>query len=1150
MKYLPNEIEAKWQKYWKENQTFRAENESKLPKYYVLDMFPYPSGAGLHVGHPLGYIASDIYARFKRHQGFNVLHPMGYDSFGLPAEQYAIQTGQHPAITTETNINRYREQLDKIGFSFDWSREVRTSEPDYYKWTQWIFLQLFDSWYNLDSDKAEPIATLVNLFEKEGNGNVKAVCDENTESFSAEEWAAFSAEGKQKMLLKYRLTYLAESEVNWCPALGTVLANDEIVNGLSERGGHPVVRKKMTQWSMRISAYAERLLQGLDKIDWPEPLKEIQRNWFGKSVGAVIEFRILPHPRFLSFGEGSNPGSGKVGKDNFNEFGYKTANPAMAEFLVDKARENRKNSTEAEDLLWQAVRNHQLGYKIRRQHYIDRFIVDFVCLSKKLVIEVDGEIHLSQQEFDESRAYELEQFAFKVIRFKNEDVLNNVDSVLSKIKSELGQRPDYTEPQAPSSAEESTAAPLSFGEGQGVRIFTTRPDTIFGVTFMTLAPEHELVAQITGPEQKAEVEAYVEQTAKRSERERMAGVKTISGVFTGAYAEHPFTKEPVPIWIGDYVLAGYGTGAVMAVPCGDERDYAFANFFKGQEGMPAIKNIFNHDISEAAYCEKGGFELVNSDFLNGLGYKEATQKVIEALEKTGRGKAKVNYRLRDAVFSRQRYWGEPIPMYYKNGIPYPIPEHCLPLRLPEVEKYLPTEDGDPPLGNATVWHWDTVSNKVVGSSNTSPPSKGPGEVAIFPLELNTMPGWAGSSWYFNRYMDARNDTAFASREALGYWQDVDLYIGGSEHATGHLIYSRFWQKFMFDRGLVPVDEFAKKLINQGMILGMSAFILESYHESVKIEPIYLSKDLIELDSLESNHYEIKNDFYKSKGLSNSEISEIKYRYIHIDISLLKNENEVDLEKLKDSRPEFRNAFFITNDKNEFKVLREVEKMSKSKYNVVNPDEICEQYGADTLRMYEMFLGPLEQAKPWNTAGITGVFGFLKKLWRLYFDENGIIVTEKEPPKESLKTLHKTIKKVTEDIDNFSFNTSVSSFMIAVNELTAQNCHERAVLEPLTVLISPYAPHIAEELWGKLGHQGSVSKVAYPEFEGKYLVESEKEYPVSFNGKMRFTINLSLDLSKEEIEKAVLSDERTQKQLEGRQPKKVIIVPGKIVNIVE
>ncbi len=1017
MKYLPNEIEAKWQQYWKENQTFRAENNSELPKYYVLDMFPYPSGAGLHVGHPLGYIASDIYARFKRHQGFNVLHPMGYDSFGLPAEQYAIQTGQHPAITTETNINRYREQLDKIGFSFDWSREVRTSEPDYYKWTQWIFLQLFDSWYNLETDKAEPIKTLINLFDKEGNYAAKAVCDEQINSFSAEDWKAYSEEQKQKILLKYRLTYLAESEVNWCPALGTVLANDEIINGLSERGGHPVIRKKMTQWSMRISAYAERLLQGLDKIDWPEPLKEIQRNWFGKSVGAMVSFNIKSH--------------------------------------TDKK----------------------------------------------------------------------------------------------------------------------------------ISVFTTRPDTIFGVTFMTLAPEHELVEKITTPEQKAEVNTYVEQTTKRSERERMADVKTISGVFSGAYAEHPFTKEPIPVWIGDYVLAGYGTGAVMAVPCGDERDYAFANFFKDQKGMPAIKNIFSQDISEAAYCEKGGFELVNSDFLNGLGYKDGTEKAIEAIEKIGQGKAKINYRLRDAVFSRQRYWGEPIPMYYKNGIPYPIPEHCLPLRLPEVEKYLPTEDGDPPLGNATVWAWDTLNNKVVGSSNISPPSEGSREASIFPLELNTMPGWAGSSWYFNRYMDAYNDKVFTSPEALAYWQDVDLYIGGSEHATGHLIYSRFWQKFLFDRGWVPVDEFAKKLINQGMILGMSAFIktvgsvieIKKYNFSTSIlsqnlPSIYISSGLNQnkvqelIKSLVSpilkNHIDIINKELNEVSNKNYKIDTIDISLmvfnLRVDISLVNNSDELDISKFKEGRNISNKAIFIgekgkfiqEQSDDIFKVNREVEKMSKSKYNVVNPDEICEQYGADTLRMYEMFLGPLEQAKPWNTAGITGVFGFLKKLWKLYFDENRLVVTEKEPTKESLKTLHKTIKKVTEDIDNFSFNTSVSSFMIAVNELTAQNCHERSILEPLTVLISPYAPHIAEELWEKLGHQGSVAKVIYPKFEEKYLVESEKEYPVSFNGKMRFTINLSLDLSKEEIEKAVLSDERTRKQLDGRLPKKIIIVPGKIVNIVE
>ncbi|MCL9769687.1 leucine--tRNA ligase [Flavobacterium sp. HXWNR69] len=943
MKYFHNEIEAKWQQYWAENQTFAASNNSDKPKYYVLDMFPYPSGAGLHVGHPLGYIASDIVARYKRHQGFNVLHPQGYDSFGLPAEQYAIQTGQHPEKTTRENIARYREQLDKIGFSFDWSREVRTSNPDYYKHTQWIFIQLFESWYNKTTDKAESICTLIQEFEKNGNTNVNAVCDDNIALFSAEDWKSFSSEEQQKILLQYRLTYLAETEVNWCPALGTVLANDEIVNGVSERGGHPVIRKKMTQWSMRISAYAERLLQGLETIDWSESIKESQRNWIGKSVGASVTFNV-------------------------------------------------KNHNEA------------------------------------------------------------------------------------------------------------------------IEVFTTRPDTIFGVTFMTLAPEHELVSKITTPEQKTAVEAYVEATAKRSERERMADVKTISGVFTGAYAEHPFTKAPIPVWIGDYVLAGYGTGAVMAVPCGDERDYAFANFFKGTQGMPEIKNIFNQDISEAAYGEKGGFELVDSDFLNGLDYKSGTKKVIEELEKIGAGKAKVNYRLRDAVFSRQRYWGEPFPVYYVNGLPQMIDKKHLPIVLPEVEKYLPTEDGQPPLGNATVWAWDSVQCSVVSNQLID-------NVKVFPLELNTMPGWAGSSWYWMRYMDAKNENDFANEEALKYWENVDLYIGGSEHATGHLLYSRFWNKFLKDRGFAPTEEPFKKLINQGMILGMSAFVYRSED----------SKTLF------------------SKGL----IKDKNVQPIHVDLSCINDiTNELDIEKFK-AHPlysDYKDAEFILED-GKYIVGREVEKMSKSKYNVVNPDDICNEYGADTLRLYEMFLGPLEQAKPWNTAGITGVYGFLKKLWRLYFDDNGLNITNDEPTADMYKTLHKTIKKVTEDIENFSFNTSVSQFMICVNELAQQKCHHHAILEPLAVLVSPYAPHIAEELWSALGHDGSVATVAFPKFEEKYLVESEKEYPVSFNGKMRFTIKLPLDLTAAQIEEIVMADERTQNQLQGRTPNKVIIVPGKIINLV-
>ena len=997
MRYNFNEIEAKWQKYWAENQTFKAENQSEKPKFYVLDMFPYPSGAGLHVGHPLGYIASDIYARYKRHQGFNVLHPQGYDSFGLPAEQYAIQTGQHPAITTETNIATYRRQLDQIGFSFDWSREVRTSDPSYYKWTQWIFIQLFNSWYNNDSNKAEDISTLTNIFSSEGNSKVNAVCDDAIATFSAEDWKAFDAVKQQQILLQYRLTYLAETEVNWCPALGTVLANDEIVNGVSERGGHPVIRKKMTQWSMRISAYAERLLQGLETIDWTDSLKESQRNWIGKSVGAAVTF-------------------------------------------------NLKNHSE--------------------------------------VIEV----------------------------------------------------------------------------------FTTRPDTIFGVSFMTLAPEHELVSKITTQEQKAEVEAYIEATAKRSERDRIADVKTISGAFTGAYAEHPFTKQPIPVWIGDYVLAGYGTGAVMSVPCGDQRDYDFAKHFN----IP-IPNIFeNADISQEAYASKDNVVIANSDFLNGLNYKEATKKAIQELEKLGQGQGKTNYRLRDAVFSRQRYWGEPFPVYYINGMPQMIDAKHLPIRLPEVEKYLPTETGEPPIGNATVWAWDTNKNEVV--SNDLIDNK-----TIHPLELNTMPGWAGSSWYFNRYMDSQNNEEFASKEALNYWKDVDLYIGGSEHATGHLLYSRFWQKFLFDKGEVPVDEFAKKLINQGMILGTSAFVYKisliwpktSRHNdnldylnqiSSKFPSIFCSKNYYEKSLHEDiSLRDIAKDF-KLPSLSSfigtldpvkvkiEQLSFGEYQ-LHADVSFVNASDELDIEAFKNWREEYKKAEFICEEDGTFKVKREVEKMSKSKYNVVNPDQICIDYGADSLRLYEMFLGPLEQYKPWNTAGITGVHGFLKKLWKLYVGENGLLVNDAEPSKDNLKTLHKTIKKVEEDIENFSFNTSVSTFMIAANELTAQKCTSKEILEPLLILISPYAPHIAEELWNQLGNNKSISTAPFPKFNASYLVESSKNYPISFNGKMRFTLELPMDMSKEAIEAAVMANEKTQEQLQGRTPKKVIVVPGKIVNIV-
>ncbi|WP_438972255.1 leucine--tRNA ligase [Polaribacter sp.] len=937
MQYNHQEIEKNWQKYWAENQTFKASNISDLPKYYVLDMFPYPSGAGLHVGHPLGYIASDIYARYKRHKGFNVLHPQGYDSFGLPAEQYAIQTGQHPAKTTEDNIKTYRRQLDQIGFSFDWSREVRTSNPEYYKWTQWIFIQLFNSWYNKESDKAEDISTLISIFEKEGNATVNAVCDEDVISFSAEDWSAFSATKKEEILLQYRLTFLSDTEVNWCPALGTVLANDEIVNGVSERGGHAVVRKKMTQWSMRISAYAQRLLDGLNTIDWPQPLKDSQTNWIGRSQGAMVSFKV----------------------DGFE----------------------------------------------------DR-----------------------------------------------------------------------------------------------ISVFTTRPDTIFGVSFMTLAPEHELVSKITTDAQKEAVASYVQATAKRSERDRMADVKTISGAFTGAYAIHPFSGEKVQIWIGDYVLASYGTGAVMAVPCGDQRDYDFAKHFN----IP-IPNIFeNVDISEAAHADKEGTVIANSDFLSGLKYKKALKLAIYEMEKRGFGYGKVNYRLRDAVFSRQRYWGEPFPVYYKDGMPQMIDAKHLPIVLPDVEKYLPTEDGKPPLGNAEVWAWNTKTNEVVANELID-------YETVFPLELNTMPGWAGSSYYFNRYMDPNNDNEIASKANLAYWKNVDLYIGGSEHATGHLLYARFWQKFLFDKGVVPVDEFAKKLINQGMILGTSAFV-----------------------------FRVENE---NKFVSQSKIANYKVQPIHTDVSFVNASDELDIEAFKNWRVEFEDAAFITEEDGSFKVSREVEKMSKSKYNVVNPDDIVEEYGADALRLFEMFLGPLEQTKPWKTSGISGVYSFLKKLWKLFFNGEQLEVSDEAATKDELKIVHKTIKKVEEDIENFSFNTSVSTFMIAVNELTALKCNKREALEPLLILLSPYAPHITEELWHKLGHTTSISTAPFPVFDPKHLIESAKNYPISFNGKMRFTLELPLDLSKEEIEKTVLNHPKTQAQLQGRTPKKVIVVPGKIVNIV-
>jgi leucyl-tRNA synthetase len=978
--YNFKEIEQNWQQFWKENKTFRAENQSSKPKYYSLDMFPYPSGAGLHVGHPLGYIASDIVSRYKRHKGFNVLHPMGFDSFGLPAEQYAIQTGQHPAITTEQNIARYIEQLQQIGFSFDWDREVRTSDPNYYKWTQWIFMQLFNSWYNYETDKAEPIEKLIAIFEKEGNSFVKAVCDEDTPHVTADAWGRIDEQQKQDLLLKYRLTFLSEAMVNWCPALGTVLANDEVKDGLSERGGFPVERKRMRQWSMRITAYAERLLQGLETIDWPEPVKEMQRNWIGKSIGAELHFPL-------------------------------------------------------EKL------NHH------------------------------------------------------------------------------------------------------------ITVFTTRIDTVFGATFLVLAPEHELVSSLITEDRRAETEAYVELAKNRSERDRMTDVKTVSGAFTGSYAINPISGEKVEIWVADYVLAGYGTGAVMAVPAHDTRDYAFARHFN----LPIKEVVAGGDIEKEAFAAKEG-TIINSDFLNGLSVKDAITAGIQKAEELGVGKGKVNFRMRDAVFSRQRYWGEPVPVYFKDGVPHLLDEKELPLVLPEIDEYKPTETGEPPLGRAKDWKYEDQ----------------------YEYELSTMPGWAGSSWYWYRYMDPKNDTEFASKSAIDYWQNVDLYIGGSEHATGHLLYSRFWNQFLFDLGLVPQKEPFKKLINQGMIQGRSNFVYKlifrktlnendpqinkDYLTHYKFPEVFVSKKwadiykenpsnpefLIKIDPIIR---EIENDLDQKFPELIGMPKQVILAEMHVDVSLVENEI-LNKEGFKNWRSDYKDAIFVTEENGDYICGWEVEKMSKSKYNVVNPDDLVEKFGADTLRMYEMFLGPLEQFKPWNTSGMDGVHKFLKRFWRLFHDEQGnFSVSDEAPIAGELKTLHKTIKKVEEDIERFSFNTSVSTFMICVNELMAFKTNKRAILEPLVIALAPYAPHISEELWKLLGYNESVAYAPFPVWEEKFLTENEFEYPVSVNGKTRGKITFPVNKPKEEIEKEVLESEVIQKYLEGKTPKKVIVVPNKIVNVV-
>ena len=1084
MDYNFREIEQKWQKFWIENRTYKTEIDHTKPKFYVLDMFPYPSGAGLHVGHPLGYIASDIYSRYKRLNGFNVLHPMGYDAYGLPAEQYAIQTGQHPAVTTQKNIKRYREQLDKIGFSYDWDREIRTCEPDYYKWTQWAFIQMFNSYYSNQTQQARPIAELVEVFAEQGTAGLNIACTEEL-SFTASEWNAKTEKEQQEILLNYRIAYLADMKVNWCAALGTVLANDEVSEGFSIRGGHPVEQKVMRQWSLRVSAYAQRLLDGLDKIDWTDSLKETQRNWIGRSEGAEMRFEIVNPTPTLPQGEGEDlsPNPSTEGEREAKPSFY-TTDANTWKLLKENAKSMRLEPTEAEDLLWQNLRGLKLGVKFRRQQPVDIFIPDFVCTQKKLIIEVDGEYHNGKEqiELDVERTRILETIGYKVLRFTNEEVLTNVSSVLERIRTEIKNRDIFT------SNVEVKVKPSPCGRDRvGFDVFTTRPDTIYGVTFMVLAPESELVDICTTAEQAEAVKNYIDATKKRTERERIADRK-ITGVFTGSYAINPVADTEIPIWISDYVLAGYGTGAIMAVPGHDSRDYAFAKHFN----LPIIPLIEGADISEESFDAKEGI-MINSGFLNGLTVPEAIAKAKEYIEEEGIGKVKVNYRLRDAIFSRQRYWGEPFPVYYKDDLPYMLDESKLPLELPEVDKYLPTETGEPPLGRAKNWATDDG----------------------YKLELNTMPGFAGSSAYYLRYMDPKNDKALVSTEANEYWQDVDLYIGGTEHATGHLIYSRFWNKFLFDLGLVTKDEPFKKLINQGMIQGRSNFV------------------------------------YRIQGTNTFVSLNLKDQYdvtpIHVDVNILSND-VLDVEKFRNWNPEYKNAEFILEN-GKYICGWAVEKMSKSMFNVVNPDDIVEKYGADTLRLYEMFLGPLEQSKPWDTNGIDGVHRFLKRLWSLFFRDNNLSFSNETPTPEELKVLHKTIKKISSDIETFSYNTSVSAFMICVNELYTLKCNKKSIMEPLTIILAPFAPHIAEELYHLLGNTTSVCDAQWPLHNEEYLKESTVKYPVSFNGKVRFTLELPADMSREDVEKTTLTNEQTQKYLDGKTPKKVIVVPGKIVNIV-
>ncbi|WP_207492171.1 leucine--tRNA ligase [Aridibaculum aurantiacum] len=1123
MEYNFRQLEKKWQQHWRETNAYKVSNDSSKPKFYVLDMFPYPSGAGLHVGHPLGYIASDIYARFKRLKGYNVLHPMGFDSFGLPAEQYAIETGQHPAVTTEKNIARYREQLDNIGFCYDWSREVRTSEPGYYKWTQYIFLQLFDSWFSRQANKAQRIAELVKIFEAEGNAAHTCPGDENIR-FTAEEWQAYNEKQQQDILMQYRLAFSAYGEVNWCEALGTVLANDEVVNGVSERGGHPVVKKKMRQWYLRITEYADRLLQGLETVDFSDSMKEMQRNWIGKSQGAEIEFPLAPASPRRGEEPGASPDEKREHSRSLNEpgIGYPVYKASEGK-SYENASEMRKQPTEAEEILWQALRGKNIGYKFRRQHPIENYIADFVCLDTWVIVEVDKGYHLeeSQQRADADRDEQLRKIGFEILRFSNESVLHDLENVLSKIRTTCDDIKSTAE------AKRSAAGGSSPSQGEaGVRVYTTRPDTIFGVDFMVIAPEHELVQQITTEEQRADIDKYLEYVKSRSERERMSEVKQVTGAFTGAHVINPFNGRAIPIWISEYVLAGYGTGAIMAVPSGDQRDFNFAKHFN----IPITNILGDAFTGEEANPTKDAV-LTNSDFLDGMVMRDAINVVIDKLEEMGIGKRKVNYRMRDAGFSRQRYWGEPFPIKHKDGIATPLPESELPLELPFVEKYGPGPEGEGPLANITDW-----VNLPDGSKR----------------ETNTMPGYAGSSWYFLRYMDPNNNETFVDKKVADYWGQVDLYIGGTEHAVGHLLYSRLWTKVLFDLGYINHDEPYKKLVNQGMIQGSSRFVFEVNLHGVVMNfrgRIFISKShYVNLKPKESDVSFVVDYLEKYLGKLNiKENADCKIVRTHVHVDFVEG---YELNQQAFSRKMNDDVVYVLEEDGTYLCDAEVEKMSKSKYNVVNPDDIVERFGADTFRMYEMFLGPVEQSKPWDTKGIEGVHRFLRKFWRLFADEEkGIIVKNEPATPAELKVLHKTIKKIEEDTERFSFNTAVSAFMVCVNELNDLKCHKREILEPLVILLTPYAPHIAEELWHVLGNTTSVLDAAFPVFEPKHLVESEKEYPVSINGKMRTSMSLSLVLEQKAVEEAVLQNEIVQKWLEGKQPKKIIFVKGKMINVV-